>query len=191
MLIQPDRNELGDKRLDPAETVAKKRQECLDMAAKKRLPHQEDLEDQTRALGPRLQFAEMVAKLKRIVPAMVVKDGLPGNVALYFPRNRKELEEATLAWQNDKDTFFLSYKYVGGFPKTELQEFSTVDVDNAMLATREHRGWRTVVLTLIKQGVVSYNAVVREFGDVGSDQRGWRWREQLRPWRNNPEASFS
>jgi hypothetical protein len=191
MLIQPDRMELGDKRLDPKESVAAKREECLAMAATKRLPHQEDIEDPTRAFGPRIPFPEMVAKLRRIAPAMVVRDGLPGNVALYVPRNRKELEDATREWQNDKDTFFLSYKYVGGFPKKELQEFSTVDIDNARLATKEHRGWRTVVMTLIKQGVVSYSKATREFGDVGTDKRGWRWQEQLKQWRNNPEVCFS
>ena len=184
MLIQPDRNELGDKRLDPKEGVAQKREECLAMAATRRFPHQEDIEDPERALGPRLQFSEFVSRLKRVIPALKVLDGSPGNVALYFPRNSAELKEATQAWTADRDVFFLVNKYVGGFPKQEIQEYSTVDIDNARLATKEHRGWRSVLMNLITAGVVSYRAVVKEFGDCGTDQRGWRWREQLQRFSN-------
>jgi len=184
MLIQPDRNELGDKRLDPKEGVARKREECLAMAATRRLPHQAELEDPTRALGPRLQFSEFVSRLKRVIPALKVLDGSPGSVALYFPRNSEELQEATQAWTVDRDVFFLANKYVGGFPKQEIQEYSTVDIDNAMLATKEHRGWRSVLMNLITAGVVSYQAVVKEFGDTGTDRRGWRWRSELRSFTN-------
>ena len=184
MLIQADRNELGDKRLDPKEGVVQKREECLAMAAKKRLAGQDELEDPSRALGPRIQFSEMVSKLKRIIPGLHVVDGSPGSVALYFPRNRQEFEDAQRGWQNDRDYFFLKHKYVGGFPKEPLQEYSTVDIDNAMLATKENRGWRSVLITLIKQGVVTYKAAVKEFGDTGTDQRGWRWREQLASFKN-------
>jgi hypothetical protein len=184
MLVQTDINELGDKRLDPKENVAREREKCLALAAQKRLPHQEDIEDPKRALGPRLQFSEFVSRLRRIVPALKVLDGSPGNLALYFPRNRKELQEATQAWDGSRDVFFLRHKYVGGFAKTELQEYSTVDIDNAMLPTKEHRGWRSVLMNLILQSVVGYKDAVREFGDTGTDQRGWRWRSELQSFKN-------
>lgn len=195
MLIQPDRHELGDKRLSPDEAVYQKREECLAMAAMKRIAGQAELEDPLRALGPRLQFSEFVSRLRRLAPALTFKDGSHGNLALYFPRNRKEIEERKPEWEQEQvdrsarclsrqDPFFLYNKYVGGFPKSELQEYSTVDIDNAMLATKEHRGWRTVLINLITQGVVTYKAVVKEFGDTGSDKRGWRWREQLQSFKN-------
>lgn len=191
MLVQVDRNELGDFRLDPKEAVAKAREECLAMAAKKRLYKQDELEDPERALGPRLQFSEICSRIRRLVPSLRILDGSPGNVALYAPRNSQELAEATEYWQQDKDLFFLRYKYVGGFPKKEIQEFSTVDIDNAMLATGENRGWRTVLIMLLQQGLVPYRAVVKEFGDVGTDRRGWRWLDATRKWRSNPDVSFS
>jgi hypothetical protein len=190
MLIQPDRLELGDFRLDPKEAVAQKREECLAMAATKRLHGQDELADPLRALGPRIQFGEMLSKLRRITPSLVIKEGSPGSVALYYPRSRKEFDDALRAWQWDRDYFFLKHKYVGGFEKQELQEFSTIDEDNAFLATKEHRGWRTVLISLIQQGCVSYRKVIKEFGDVGTDRRGWRWREALRAYRNNPEVAF-
>lgn len=195
MLIQPDINELGDKRLDPKEGVAQKREECLAMAASRRLPHQEDIEDPMRAFGPRLQFTELLSRLRRVNPTLRALDGSPGNIALYAPRTNEEIAERKPEWEQEQvdrasrclsrqDPFFLHHKYVGGFPKSELQEYSTVDIDNAMLATKENRGWRSVLMNLVMQGVAGYKDVVKEFGDTGTDRRGWRWREQLKAYKN-------
>jgi hypothetical protein len=191
MLIQVDRNELGDKRLDEKENVARKREECIAMAGHKRLVGQDDLEDPSRVLGPRIQFADFVARLQRMVPSLTVRDGLPGNVALYAPCNAEELEAQTRAWQHDKDIFFMLHKYVGGFPKTPMHEYSgLVTEEYTRLANKEIRGWRTVLIMLLEQGLVSYKKVVKEFGDVGLDVRGWRWQESTREWRNRPEERF-
>jgi hypothetical protein len=202
MLVQPDIHELGDKRLDPTESVAKQREECLAMAAKKRIFMQDELEDPTRALGPRIQSGEMVCKLRKLIPSVKVLDGMPGHLALYVPRHRGEIEARLDEWEQEQveastrgrkrqNQFFLYHKYVGGFPKSELQEFTTIDIDNANLGTKEHRSWRTVLIGLLRQGLISYADVVREFGDVGSDSRGWRWRDSTRLWRNHPTLKFS
>lgn len=202
MLIQPDINELGDKRLDPKESVAQKREECLSMAAKKRIYKQDELEDAQRALGPRIHSGEMVRKLRKLIPGLKFLDGSPGNIALYAPRHRGEIEARYYEWYQEQeeaasrgrkrqDFFFLFHKYVGGFPKGELQEYTTIDIDNANLGTKEHRSWRTVLIALVRQGLVSYESVVKEFGDVGTDRRGWRWKDTLRKWRNFPTLLFS
>jgi hypothetical protein len=192
LLIQADSRELGDFRLDPIEGVAQKREECIRMAGKKRLVNQDDLEDPSRTMGPRLQFSEVVSKLRRLVPSLRVLDGSPGNVALYAPRNSAEFAGAQRGWQNDRDIFFLRYKYVGGFPKHELHEYSGLDVEEyTRLPNKEIRGWRSVLIMLLQQGLVSYRAVIKEFGDVGTDKRGWRWNEQTQKWRNNPEVAFT
>lgn len=191
MLIQPDRNELGDKRLDAKENVARKREECIAMAGTRRLSHQDDLEDPSRVLGPRIQFSDFVARLKRLVPSLTVREGLPGHVALYAPCNAKELEEQTRAWQYDKPIFFRDHKYVGGFPKQPMHEYSGLECEEyTRLANKEIRGWRTVLMGLLEQGLVSYSKVVAEFGDVGTDKRGWRWRESTQKWRDNPTRKF-
>lgn len=202
MLIQPDINELGDKRLDPKESVAQKREECLSMAARKRIHKQDELEDAARALGPRIGYGEMVRKLRKLVPSLKFLDGSPGNIAVYAPRDRGEIEQRFYQWYQEQeeaaargrkrqDSFFLYYKYVGGFPKSELQEYTTIDIDNANLGTKEHRSWRTVLIGLIRQGLVSYASVIKEFGDVGHDRRGWRWRDSLRKWITNPTLQVS
>ena len=192
MLIQPDRNELGDRRLDPKEGVAKQREKCIAQAGLKRLEGQDDLEDPSRTLGPRIQFSDFVTRLKRIIPSLTVRDGSPGSVALYAPMNKQELEDSVRAWQYDtKDLFFRSNKYVGGFPKQPMHEYSGLDLEEyTRLANKEIRGWRTVLIMLLEQGLVSYRQLVAEFGDVGLDRRGWRWREATQKWRHNSEAKF-
>jgi hypothetical protein len=124
MLIQPDINELGDKRLDPTESVAKQREKCLAMAANKRIYKQDELQDITRALGPRIQFGEMVRRLRKLIPSIKVLDGSPGNVALYAPRHASEIADRLSEWEQEQaeavyrgrkrqDLFFLYHKYVG------------------------------------------------------------------------------
>ena len=190
MLIQPDIHELGDKRLDPKESVAQKREECLSMAARKRIHKQDELEDADRAFGPRISSGEMVRRLRKLIPTLKFLKGSPGNIAVYAPRDRGEVEARFYEWYQEQeeassrgrkrqDRFFLDYKYVGGFPEGELQEYTTIDIDNANLGTKEHRSWRTVLIALVEQGLVSYTRVVKEFGDCGTDRRGWRWRQQL------------
>jgi hypothetical protein len=161
------------------------------MAGRKRLANQDDLEDPSRMLGPRIPFSEFIARLKRLVPSLKVLDGLRGHVALYAPCNTKELEAAKRAWQHDKPIFFRDNKYVGGFPKQPIHEYSGLDCEEyTRLANKEIRGWRTVLIMLLVQGLVSYKKTIAEFGDVGTDRRGWRWQEATRPWRNRPEDKF-
>lgn len=186
-LVETDIHELGDKRLNPEEGVIRQREELLAKAGKYRIYGQDELENPERALGPKLQYTEIISKLRRIAPKLKAIDGSPGNIALYFPRNDKDLEATAREWDwehdQKKDPFFRLNRYVGGFPKGDLAEYSTVDIDTSLLPTRENRGWRSVLITLIKQGVISYSDAVSEFGDVGHDKRGWRWNEQLRPWK--------
>lgn len=189
--VEPDSRMLGDSHLNPEETVIKTREKCLSMCANKRIGGQDELEDKERGSGPRLQFTEIISRLKREIPKLRAVDGSPGNIALYFPRNNKEFAEAKQEWDFIKDEFFLFHKYVGGFPKQDIPEYSTVEIDTSLLPTRENRGWRSILISLLKQGILSYKQAVHQFGDVGTDQRGWRWREQTHMWRSAPEKAFA
>lgn len=202
MLVQSDRFELGDFRLNPQENVIKQREDCLAMAARKRIYKQSELEDAERALGSRLHSGEMVRKLRKLIPTLKFLKGSPGNIAVYAPRDRGEVEARFYEWYQEQeeaasrgrkrqDKFFLLHKYVGGFPEGAMQEYTTIDIDNANLGTKEHRSWRTVLMGLLRQGLLSYRDVVKEFGDVGTDRRGWRWKDTTRKWRNTPSLRFT
>jgi hypothetical protein len=90
------------------------------------------------------------------------------------------------------DGFFLFNRYVGGLPKIELPEWGYVDIDTSLIATREHiRGWRTILIGLIRAGVLSYFAAVDEFGDPAADKRSVVWMKKLLEWRLNPTKKFT
>jgi len=66
-----------------------------------------------------------------------------------------------------------------------IPEFSWVGTDDWGIGTSErygNRGWRTVLLNLIKQGFLKYSAVKAEFGEP-LGQRGKLWHEQLREFK--------
>lgn len=184
MLIQPDINELGDKRLDPKESVAREREELLKIASTRKIAGQEELEDAERSAGPRLAYTEIIRRIQVEAPSLKVLEGAPGSVALYFPRTRKELEEMDAQGGRDqeRDIFFHHFKYVGGMEKKDMPEFAHVILDTSNLPVREYRGWRSVVIGLIKQGVLSYRAAVSQFGEPRGVRAG-RWHEQLRPYK--------
>lgn len=185
-LVETDPMELGDKRLNPEESVCREREDLLKVASAKKIYGQAELEDPMRAFGPRLQWTEVISKLHRCNPEIKVKDGIPGNVALYIRKRADEYSDADMMMpdQRPKDEFFLHHKYVTGFPKQPMHEYSTVDIDTSHLPTREHRGWRSVLIALIKSGAITYRSAVKEFGDPSGDLRSGRWFEQLQEYRN-------
>jgi hypothetical protein len=73
-------------------------------------------------------------------------------------------------------------RYVTGFYKEVMPEFSCVMPDARGLPKRECRGWRTVVLSLVKQHIISYKDAVSVFGEPYG-VRACRWMEILREQR--------
>lgn len=190
--VETDKRMLGDSHLSPEEGVIREREKCLKQAGQYRIYGQAELENPERALGPRLPYTQFIAKLRYIATELKAIDGSQGNIALYYPRSAEDYAATLREWseRGKNDHFFQYHRYVGGFPKEDLPEYSTVDIDTSLLPTRERRGWRSVLITLIKQGVVSFNDAVSMFGDVGTDRRGWRWNEQLHPWRLAAAGKF-
>lgn len=189
-MVETDIHELGDKRLNPDEGVIKEREALLKKASVYKIKDQGELQNPKRSDGARLGFSAFLSRLKKIIPELKEKDGSPGNLALYYPRTERQLDEA-LREGGQNDIFFIFNKYVGGFPKEELPEWGYVDIDTSLVATREHlRGWRTVLIGLINAGTVSYGAVINEFGDPASDPRNKAWMEKTFEWRTNPDRKF-
>jgi hypothetical protein len=184
-LVEPDKNELGDKRLDPTENNAKLREELLATDAKKKYWHQEELEDPDRTSGARIEPGAFLARISKLSPQLKIRDGVkgengtPDSVALYFPRDQVELDEALRGGYCGDDEFFIFHKYVGGFPMRPLQEYAGVVLDSSQVAVREYRGWRTVLIQLIKAKVITYAQAIKEFGDPSGDQRARFWFDQL------------
>jgi hypothetical protein len=196
-LVQVDINELGDKRLDPKETVAREREDLLRIEAKKKIWGQEELEDPDRSLGPRLQWKQLIQRILLCNPQIKVKDSQFGRaIALYIRKRPDEYTEIDniILWQPEvarlmnipvpADSFFIHYKYLTGFNKHEMPEYSHVTVDSSHIAHREYRSWRSVLLALIKARAITYSAAIEHFGNPESDKRSGRWFEQTQRFRN-------
>lgn len=180
MLIQPDIDELGDKRLNPDEAVAKAKEDNHRIQAAKGLflPRQEELENQVLSEGRRIGYREFIRRLSHANPRLLFKDGLPGNISVYAPKLRGDDDEPDPTkpdWWND-------HRYVSGFACEDLTEFSSVTTTEHGIANREQRGWRSVLIALIKSRAISYCDAIKEFGEP-TGERGWRWREQLHDYK--------
>jgi hypothetical protein len=182
MLIQPDKSELGDLKLDPKESVYREREELLKLASSRKIDGQEELEDAERSAGPRMAWQEVIRRLRKCNPNLLFLDAQGGgHIAIYRPKTGQERENIELlddtrpAWWND-------HMYVTGFPKHEMPEFPHVILDTSNLPVREYRGWRSVLMALIKSGAISYTSAIQQFGEP-TDSRSGRWHEQLRPYK--------
>lgn len=194
MLIKPDKNDLGDKRLSAEEGVIKKREECLTQASAHRIAGQNELEDPERSAGPRLYYTEVIQRIRKAAgytadgnPRVQILDGSPGNVAIYRIKHRGEYDgseflETRRPPNGLHPDFFKDHVYVTGMPKDWLPEYSHVILDTSLLPVREIRGWRSVVMALIKSGALTYQQAINQFGEAVGERSG-RWHEQLRPYR--------
>jgi hypothetical protein len=181
MLIETDINELGDKRLNPEEAVFREREELLKKASVYKISGQAELEDAERSAGPRITWRDFLRRLSRCNPHLLFKDAQGGNhIAIYRLKYREERERD--GYDPTKAEWWNDHKYVGGFQKIDLPEYSHLILDSSNLPIREYRGWRSVLMALIKNHAISYNDAKKEFGDARGE-RSQRWHEQLRKYK--------
>jgi len=198
-LVEVDPLELTDKRLSPEEVVAKEREELMKMESKKRIHGQDQLEDADRSSGPRINHNDLIKRVQKLNPGIHVKPGkmsLPGvrDAALYVRKRSYEYNEvdfmsaaesARWGFTAPKDDFFIHHKYCGGFPMEPLAEWGHCTVDSSNVALHEVRGWRSVLMALIKAKAITYQQAIAEFGDPINDPRAQFWFEQMLPYLNH------
>lgn len=176
---------LGDKHLDAAENLAKLKEGNKALTDRQKIAGQSELENPDRMLGSRMPYQELVRKITKLNPGILVKDGSAGQIAIYVPKTRKELEESAnedkvydptrYAWHKD-------FKYVTGCGKEPLPEYSGMLVDERGRPHREIRGWRSILIALVKNKAITYQQAEAEFGPA-MGQRSWRYEEQLQSHR--------
>lgn len=199
-MVETDIHELGDRRLNPEEGVIRERESLLKKVSMYRVDGQDELEDKKRQYGARISFQSFISRLQKLNSQLSARDGSPGNIALYAPRTPEELNEA-LREGGQNDIFFIFNKYVGGFPKCDIPEYGYLDLDTSLLPTREGwmdngkfvqgHSWRSVLMGLIKAGVISYQSAINEFGDPSLDPRSTRWFKELGEWRKSSNIAIT
>jgi hypothetical protein len=184
MLVVNDRRFLGDSHLDPTENLAKIREGNKQLTDKNRIAGQSELENSERSGGARMSVNELIRKITRLNYNIRVEDGSPGNIAVYVLKTNKELAESYNEDNGDttRHAWHQRFKYVTGVAKEPLPEYATITVDERGLPKREIRGWRSVLISLVKARALSYQQAIDEFGDANG-QRSWRWHEQLRGYK--------
>ena len=165
MLVKADKSLLGDKNLQDKEAVAKVKEENKALASQNRIPDQDILEKREMAMGLMLQPNEFIRRLEKLNPKIIIEAGGVRNaVAVRYPKRQ---EDGTI----HKD-------YVTGFyVDAPLPEFSSVVVDNKGLPIREIRGWRSVLLALFRQKIVTMKQLDLTFGKA-MGQRAILWDKQ-------------
>lgn len=165
-VVFPDRNELGDKRLDPKENVAKLKEKIRKQRAKDVVPEQPYLL-MASAVGKPMDWRELVAKLKKLNPNLIMLDGgVPGAIQIRI------VDPEHAPWEPDT-------KYIGGFMRTVLTEWDTATTDEWGIANAPKRGWRTVVLMLLAGGYARKIDADRIFGEASGNQRSDIWGKKI------------
>ncbi len=178
MLIEPDRDQLGDKHLNSEEAVIREREDLIRIQSKHRIYGHDALEDPERSAGPRLYYTEIIRRIRKINPAIMIRDGSEGQVAIYRHKRHDEYDWEQFDPKQGRNWRW-DHEYVTGMAMGWIPEYSHVLIDNVKLPTREVRGWRSELIALVKAGVLPYRDVIREFGDPAGDQRSTFWFEQL------------
>lgn len=126
-----------------------------------------DFEDEEARWGRVMHHSELLRRLRRICPNLYVRDGrIPNEIGLYKILGEsfaKEDETYYARFDQDKPSFqYIGYLALGTMPEFSQIEFNEMDVP----VKEKRRGWRTVLLKLIKAGVVTEESVKQEFGDA-------------------------
>lgn len=167
MLIVSDANQLGDGKLSTHEQLLKKFEDTDVMLNRYRFDDHDHLKDVEARLGQQMTHTDLVYKVTKLNPRIWAEDSINDkNVVGFY----------TLDAEGNK-------KYLVAFEKGFLPEFSYILTDAADLPIKEKRGWRTVLVRLLKSKVLTWKQIMLIFGDThGKASR--RWEIETQRYRN-------
>lgn len=124
---------------------------------RQRWQNQQDYENDEARVGRPMHHSELLRKIRKRIDCLYITDGrIIGDLAVFqiFPCAQPDL--------GGRD-----FKYLFYIPTGMLPEFSQYEFDDRDIPIRESkRGWRTVLLRLIKLGLLSEERCDREFGSA-------------------------
>ncbi len=153
--------------LSGEEQLARQRERSYDAASSQRVANQNDFADPRPRLGRVLHHSEIISRLRQAIPTLHVRDGAPGNIALYKPT------------PNGAELTYLGYCYIGENP-----EYSSYLLGANDVPTAERRGWRTTLLRLIIGGHLTESKCLRLFGNPTNGATATYWRRELYKFHN-------
>lgn len=173
MLIYGDSNQLGDKKLSKEEALLEKYEDTDRQLKRYRLDDHEELKDEKKRSGYQKHSSELISKVCTLNPKLWVEETVTpryGTVLNFYTTGRDE--------QGKEIKRCLQAAFYPGW----MPEFSWLEVDRADLPIKEHRGWRTVLMRLLKAQVLNWRDVKETFGDATGEQ-STRWRKETQEFR--------
>ena len=163
--------------LSTSEHIARKREQNYNSEAikKQRWEDQEELKDDESRVGRPMKHTDFLSVVQKLVPCLYVTEGrIQGHLAIYQVAGGPKP-----AWDGN------DYKYLFFCPSGILPEFSQYEFDpRTNVPIREsNRGWRTVLLRLIKCGLLTEDTCNRVFGRPEGKPSN-RWHHELWKYRN-------
>jgi hypothetical protein len=168
-------------RLNTAEHTARLREinNNSEAVQRQRWAHQDDYRDDAARVGHVRPSGEFLGAVLRLVPSLYLTDGrIVGDVAIFrtYPCPQPHLD--------GRDFEYLFYCPTGLLTEYSLYEFEpTRDIP----VREKLRGWRTVLLRLIKSGLLTEEECDREFGRATGPASSV-WYRQLYQHRNKALA---
>lgn len=161
MLVLPHSSQLGDGNVRGAEALARLYEDTDRRLRQFRLPDHDALKQRERLIGTPMAHTELIRRVTKLNPRVWAEDSInfPENWGFYTTD------------QHGAKTFIVAA--AKGF----LPEHSWIEADRADLATKEHRGWRTVLTRLLDAKALNWSQVTEAFGDTNSTARNLRWRK--------------
>ena len=143
---------------------------------KQRWEDQEEYLNDRARVGQMKHSSEIVGRLKKLIPDLFITDGnIIGDLALYktFGQPQPDLEGR-------------SFQYIGYMPMGWMPEFSLYQYDSArdVVIKEDQRGWRSVLLKIIRAGLVTQEQCDTVFGKAEGPASTiwyrtlWKWKNQ-------------
>jgi hypothetical protein len=153
--------------ISPAEAIAKATEDTKKQASAFRVPDQAILENQEMAkeAGYWLSWNDLISRISRLNPQILFqKGGVANAIAVRYPKRDEHGETRQ--------------EYITGFYCESLPEYSSVTLDDKGLPHREIRGWRSVLVALIRAGALTKQQCDTIFGPA-TGQRSTLWYRHL------------
>ena len=141
---------------------------------RQRWEHQDDYRNDEARLTRYLHYSDVIRRLRKLAHNLYFMDGrIEGDIAIYkvYGRPQPQLE--------GRDFEYLMYMPTGFLPEFSTYEFNERDVP----VKEKKRGWRTLLLRLIRSGIVTERQCAEEFGEP-EGQSSTVWKRTLFVWRN-------
>ncbi len=178
-------------RLSTEEHVCRLREMTYGSEAVKRQrwQHQEDYRNDLARVGHPMWTHDLMNKLKQLVPSLYVIDGrIVGDLAVYRTYG---CPQPRLEGRDFEYLFYVPTGVVvdGAFKPTPLPEYSIYEFNDRDVPVRERiRGWRTVLLRLIKSGLLTEEKSNEVFG-YADGPASTVWKRTLYLHRNRPQLN--